>query len=54
MEKPHALVVSFIGFLGSWAIVLRQSCLLNNDNKYKILACSKPALGAPFFAKVFV
>ena len=28
MEMQHALVVSLIGFFGSWAIVLGQSSLL--------------------------
>ena len=28
----HALVVSLIGFFGSWAIVLGQSCLVNSIN----------------------
>ena len=27
MEMQHAIVVSLIGFFGSWAIVLGQSCL---------------------------
>ena len=26
-EMQHAVVVSLVGFLGSWVIVLRQSCL---------------------------
>ena len=28
MEMQYALIVSLIGFFGSWAIVLRQSCLI--------------------------
>ena len=29
MEMQHAIVVSLIGFFGSWAIVLGQSCCLS-------------------------
>ena len=29
MEMQHALVVSLIGFFGSWAIVLVQSCIID-------------------------
>ena len=43
MEKPHALVMSLIGFLGSRTIVLGQSC-----SNSRVLAGSFSNLGRKF------
>ena len=45
MEMQHAIVVSLIGFFGSWAIVLGQSCFFYIKSEKVSMGHSKEPIG---------